>query len=120
MPSNTTYDDPNPPTYRQWYQSPLLAEGIHNVFLSHIAGASLDFATVTVGNDTPLSGERVIADNDDPGFTYNGRWKRSQAQFNSGPQPDGNPYHNSTHQTSEIGNNFTYQFSGAHCLLLYV
>ncbi|KAF8968823.1 hypothetical protein BDZ97DRAFT_331274 [Flammula alnicola] len=112
-PYNTTYSDPNPPTYRQWYQTPLLAEGTHNIALSNIAGASVDFAVVTVGENTSLTGQHVIADNDDPGFTYDGKWKRSQAEFNSGPQPDGNPYHNTTHQTNDIGDLFTYRFSGS-------
>ncbi|KDR78324.1 hypothetical protein GALMADRAFT_245443 [Galerina marginata CBS 339.88] len=111
-PYNTTYSDPNPQTYRQWYQSPLLADGTHNVALSHIAGTSFDYAVVTVGDSTPLASEHVIVDNDDPAMVFDGRWRRSQDLFNSGPQPDGFPYHNTTHQTTYIGSSFTYRFSG--------
>ena len=111
-PYNTSYGDPNPQSYRQWYQSPLLSDGSHNIELSHIAGTSLDFAVVTVGQDTPLSGQKVIVDNDDPGLTFNGSWRRSQDPFNSGPQPDGFPYHNTTHHTTDVGSSFTYHFTG--------
>ena len=109
-----TYSDPNPPTYQQWYQSPLLEEGYHSIILSNLAGnASVDFAVVTVGEDTPLNGTLIIADNDDPGFNYTGKWSRSQHLFIPGLQkPEGYPYHNSTHQTSEIGSSLTYQFTG--------
>ncbi len=109
-----TYSDPNPPTYQQWYQSPLLEEGYHSIILSNIAGdASVDFAVVTMGEDTPLNGTLIIADNDDLGFNYTGKWSRSQHLFIPGYQkPDGYPYHNSTHQTSEVGSSFTYQFTG--------
>ena len=116
-PYNTSYGDPNPQSYRQWYQSPLLSDGAHNIELSHIAGTSLDFAVVTVGQDTPLSGQTAIVDNDDSGLTFNGNWRRSQDAFNSGPLPDGFPYHNTTHQTTDIGSSFTYHFSGAPTFL---
>ncbi|KAH9476879.1 hypothetical protein JR316_0010795 [Psilocybe cubensis] len=112
VPYNTSYADPNPQTYRQWYQSPLLADGPHVVALSHIAGTSLDYAVVTVGPSTPLTNEHIIVDNDDPGVTFNGTWSRSHSMFNSGPQPDGFPYHNTTHQSSTVGSSFTYRFSG--------
>lgn len=117
-PAPATYSDPNPPSYREWYQSPLLSEGTHNLFLSQVAGASIDFVTVTVGENTALANQLVIADNDDAGFSYNGKWRESTAQFNSGPRPDGNPYHNSTHQTNYIGDTFTYKFTG-ECLFRY-
>ncbi|PPQ79302.1 hypothetical protein CVT25_002579 [Psilocybe cyanescens] len=111
-PYNTSYSDPNPQTYRQWYQSPLLPDGPHFVSLSHIAGTSLDYAVVTVGPSTPLTNEHIIVDNDDPSVTFNGTWGRSQSMFNSGPQPDGFPYHNTTHQANAVGSSFTYLFSG--------
>ncbi|KJA17884.1 hypothetical protein HYPSUDRAFT_70381 [Hypholoma sublateritium FD-334 SS-4] len=113
-PYYVAYTDPSPPTYMQWYQSPLLEEGDHNISLSNIAGgASVDFAVVSVGEDTPLSDTLIITDNDDLAFNYTGQWLRSQHAFISGLQkPNGNPYYNSTHQTSDVGSFFTYQFTG--------
>ncbi|KAF8154193.1 hypothetical protein B0H34DRAFT_80479 [Crassisporium funariophilum] len=112
LPYNTSYADPNPPTYRQWYQSPTLQEGTHNITLSHIAGTAFDYAEVIVGNDTPLGGQSAIVDNDDSAITYNGRWRRNQDFFNSGTHADGFPYHNSTHQTTDTGDAFTFRFAG--------
>ncbi|CAA7262076.1 unnamed protein product [Cyclocybe aegerita] len=111
-PYNSSYSDPNPQTYRQWYQSPQLSDGAHTVTLSNLAGTSFDFAVVNVGPDTPLVGQPVIADNDDSGFTFNGTWQRNLAGFNSGPNADGFAFHNSTHDTWSVGSGFTYRFTG--------
>ena len=112
QPINTSYNDPNPPSYRQWYQSPTLTEGLHQISLSHIAGTSLDFAVVTVGNDTPLAGQIAIVDNEDPGITFNGNWTRSEASFVSGQFSDGLPFHNSTQDSTTIGDTLTFLFTG--------
>jgi len=118
-PYTTSYSDPNPSSYRQWYQTPQLSEGSHNISLSNIAGTSLDFAVVKVGKNTPLAGQTVIVDNDDPGFRYDNKWQRNQAQFNSGPYPDGLPFGNTTHQTTYVGSSFTYRFSGKSLLSFF-
>ncbi|KAF9529092.1 hypothetical protein CPB83DRAFT_765783 [Crepidotus variabilis] len=112
--SNTSYSDPNPQTYRQWYQSPVLADGLHNLTLGNIAGTALDFAVVTVGPDTPLNAQTVIVDNDDPAMVYSkkkGKWRRNMSSFNSGPNPDGFGYGNTTHDTTYVGSSFSYNFS---------
>ena len=110
-PTNTSYNDPNPPSYRQWYQSPTLTEGSHNISLS-LAETSLDFAIVTAGNDTPLAGQIAIADNDNPAITFQGNWKRSRASFNSSQIPDGLPFQNTTQDSTTIGDNLTFLFTG--------
>lgn len=111
-PYNTTYADPNPQSYRQWYQTPTLIDGKHTVLLSHVLGTALDYAVVTVGEDTPLGTNRIIVDNEDPSITYKGSWSRSIAEFDAGSLPDGFPYHNSTQRSSTPGDIFTFQFSG--------
>ena len=111
-PTNTSYNDPNPPSYRQWYQSPTLTEGSHNISLNNLAGTSLDFAVVTVGNDTPLAGQIAIVDNEDPAITFKGNWHLSKESSASGQFPDGLPFHNSTHQSTTIGDSLTFQFTG--------
>ncbi|KAF8797548.1 hypothetical protein BYT27DRAFT_7125254 [Phlegmacium glaucopus] len=112
QPTNTSYDDPNPPSYRQWYQSPTLPQGSHQISLGHLAGTSLDFAVVAVGQDTPLAGQLAIVDNEDPAFTFKGNWKQNKALFNSGQFPDGLPFHNSTQDSSTIGDQLTFRFTG--------
>lgn len=111
-PYNTTYNDPSPQSYRQWYQSPTLAEGKHNISLSHIAGTALDFAVVTVGPNTPLAGTKVIVDNEDPSITYTGSWTRNTDLFVPGSLPHGLPYHNSTRRSVTAGDSFSFSFTG--------
>ena len=111
-PYNTTYADPNPQSYRQWYQTPTLTDGQHTVLLSHVLGTALDYAVVTVGKDTPLGTNRIIVDNEDPLITYKGSWSRSIEEFDAGSLPDGFPYRNSTQRSSTPGDTFTFQFSG--------
>ncbi|EDR08283.1 uncharacterized protein LACBIDRAFT_327392 [Laccaria bicolor S238N-H82] len=99
-------------SYRQWYQTPTLIDGKHTVLLSHVLGTALDYAVVTVGEDTPLGTNRIIVDNEDLSITYKGSWSRSIAEFDAGSLPDGFPYHNSTQRSSTPGDIFTFQFSG--------
>jgi hypothetical protein len=111
-PTNTSYNDPNPPSYRQWYQSPTLAEGSHNISLSLLNGTSLDFAIVTAGNDTPLAGQVAIVDNENPAIKFEGDWTLSKASFNSSQIPDGLPFQNTTQDSTTIGDNLTFLFTG--------
>lgn len=114
-PFNTSYSDKNPPTYRQWYQSPTLSAGTHTISLTDVAGASLDYAVVTAGNGTPLNRQSVIVDNDDPAIAYSkkyGKWTRNMGAFNSGPNPDGYGFGNTTADSSWVGSSFSYKFSG--------
>ena len=119
-PTNTSYNDPYPPSYRQWYQSPTLPEGSHNISLTHLAGTSLDFAIVTAGNDTPLAGQVAIVDNENPAITFQGNWTQNKASFNSSQIPDGLPFQNTTRDSTTIGDNLTFLFTGTlsyqtHC-----
>ena len=107
----TSYNDPNPPSYRQWYQSPTLPEGSHNISLSNINGTSLDFAIVTAGNDTPLAGQVAIVDNGNPAITFQGNWKQGKASFVSS-QIGGLPFQNTTQDSTTVGDSFTFRFTG--------
>jgi len=107
-----TYGDPNPPSYRMWYESSPLPDGEHTVTLSRLADSSVDFAVVGVGESTPLLEERLIVDNEDLGISYKGQWRRSQEMFNSGPLADGAPYRRTTHRTENVGDTFTVRFTG--------
>ena len=119
-PTNTSYNDPNPPSYRQWYQSPTLTEGVHNISLSLLNQTSVDFAIVTAGNDTPLNGQLAIVDNENPSITYQGNWTQNKSSFNSSQIPTGLPFQNTTQDSTTIGDNLTFLFNGAlsyrsHC-----
>lgn len=111
-PTNTSYNDPNPPSYRQWYQSPTLTEGPHQITLSNLSGPSLDFAVVTVGNNSPLEGHVIIVDNEDPSITFEGDWQLNSTLSHSTQFPEGLAFHNSTQDSSAIGANLTFRFTG--------
>lgn len=96
----------------QWYQSPLLAEGTHTIVVNQMAGTSVDYAIVTVGLNTPLTGMTAIVDNDDPSIQFTGGWMRNTNQFDSGSVPDGFPYRNSTHRSSTPGDTALFRFQG--------
>jgi hypothetical protein len=112
-PFKTSYNDPNPPSYRQWYQSPTLPQGSHNITLSQLNGTSLDFAIVTAGKDTPLAGKFAIVDNTSPAITFKGKWKQNNASFISGQIPVGLPFQNTTQDSTTVGDSLTFPFNGA-------
>jgi hypothetical protein len=119
-PFQTSYNDPNPPSYRQWYQSPTLPEGSHNITVSQLTGTSVDFAIVTAGNDTPLAGQIAIVDNQNPLITFQGDWKQDNASFISSQILVGLPFQNTTQNSTTVGDSLTFLFTGTfsyrtHC-----
>ena len=111
-PYNTSYMDPIPQTYIQWYQSPTLAEGNHIIKVERVDETSLDYATIAVGQNTPLSGKKIIVDNDDSAIHYSGSWTRNTDEFFSGGDSKGHPFRNSTHRSTTPGDTITFLFSG--------
>ena len=108
----TSYMDPTPSTYLQWYQSPTLSEGNHTIKVDGIFGTSLDYATITVGQNTPLSGKKIIVDNDNSAIHYSGTWTRNTDEFVPGNSSKGLPFRNSTHRSTTPGDTITFLFSG--------
>ncbi|KAG5640989.1 hypothetical protein DXG03_006442, partial [Asterophora parasitica] len=106
-----------PPSAVQWYQSPILPEGLHTINITRIAGTSLDYAVVASGQQTPLVGlgQRLIVDDDDDALTYTGSWTRMEGAYESSDNPHrGMPYGNATHESSTPGSAATFLFSGAY------
>jgi hypothetical protein len=65
------------------------------------------------GQNTPLSGEILIVDDDDSSITYEGSWTQNTNMFTSSGAPSsGLPYGNSTHQTTSTGASATFRFTG--------
>ncbi|KAF8891350.1 hypothetical protein BD779DRAFT_198630 [Infundibulicybe gibba] len=112
---NSSFPNPTSQTYLQWYQSPQLSEGNHTISLTNLADVSVDFIVVTAGPDTPLSGQTIIVDDDDPSIHYIGSWGYDKTLFNSDPStinPEGFPFHNGTHRSLMEGNALAFEFSG--------
>jgi hypothetical protein len=116
-PYNTSYMDPNPQSYLQWYQSPTLPEGNHTIKVDGVDGAALDYATITAGQNTLLWGKKVIVDNDDHSIHYSGSWTRNTDEFVPGGNPKGLPFRNSTHRSTTPGDSIAFRFSGQSCPL---
>lgn len=110
----TTYYMDTPESYIQWYQSPTLTEGPHILKADGIWGTGIDYATVTVGQQTPLAGKNIIVDNDDPSVHYSGSWTRNTNRFLA--TVSGLPFRNSTHRSNTPGDTITFRFTG-HSLI---
>ncbi|KAF8869286.1 hypothetical protein BD779DRAFT_762674 [Infundibulicybe gibba] len=112
-PYNTSYNDPHPQNYLQWYQSPILPDGTHKLTLDGIAGTSVDFAVISAGPKTPLdSNQKVIVDDDSPEIQYSGKWTRNMDPFVCSENPNGFPFHNGTHQSVLAGDVASFRFAG--------
>ncbi|KAJ7584357.1 hypothetical protein C8J56DRAFT_789922 [Mycena floridula] len=104
--------------YHQFYQSPLLLDGKHSINLSSIV-TGVDYAVVTAGQTTPLSGTTILVDDDNPEITYSGSgWQRNTdlIQVGSG-YLDAEPVGNATHRSATVGDSFSFQFSGTSVAL---
>ncbi|KAF8878210.1 hypothetical protein BD779DRAFT_1474887 [Infundibulicybe gibba] len=117
LPYNASYDDPNPQNYRQWYQSPHLDDGVHTIQLDNIAGTSVDFMVVSSGPSTPLAGQKIIVDDDDPSIIYSGDWTRNRSPYYSAEPPNGLPFRNGTHQSMTPGDTAIVRFTGSSIAL---
>ncbi|PPQ80154.1 hypothetical protein CVT24_006562 [Panaeolus cyanescens] len=106
------FDDPTPQTYKQWYQSPTLSEGLHFISLTQLRVVALDMILITIGANTPLNGKTLFIDNEDPQISYSGQWRQNREGFQPIGLPPGIPIHNSTHRTENIGDSITFRFTG--------
>ncbi|KAF8874034.1 hypothetical protein BD779DRAFT_1451272 [Infundibulicybe gibba] len=102
-PYNTSYDNPTFESCQQWYQSPHLDDGVHTIQLDNMVTTSVDFMVVSAGPSTPLLGQTIIMDDDDPSITYSGNWKRNTEPFHITKGSIGLPFHNGTHQSTTPG-----------------
>ncbi len=122
-PVETSYDDINThtPSYQQWYHSPILSDGPHNVTLANVVGASIDFAVITVNASTTLSVQQpvIVDDGDLAAITYTGvGWVEDVGDNNLHPLGDVPfnsavaPYGNSAHLGTRVGDGFFFNFTG--------
>ncbi|KAJ6559170.1 hypothetical protein DFH09DRAFT_1162112 [Mycena vulgaris] len=96
-----------------YFESPILEDGLHTVV--YAAGAmslypTFDYLTVTAGSTTQLLGQTVIVD-DSEIAEYSGQWS-TQSLTQLPLARSSAIYRNTTHWTSTVGDNFTFQFNG--------
>ncbi|KAK7435050.1 hypothetical protein VKT23_019858 [Stygiomarasmius scandens] len=100
--------------YTQWYQVPLLEDGVHTVMVSELQGG-LDYVVITAGPSTPFDETtNVMVDDDDVSeIHYSGNWIRNTDIITiNGGRPSGPPLGNTTHRTNTVGDSLTFQFAG--------
>ncbi|KAG6914969.1 hypothetical protein DXG01_014168 [Tephrocybe rancida] len=60
---------------QQWFSTPVLNDTTHTVSVTNFPrNFSLDYALVTTGGQTPLDGEILIVNDNDPLIVYSGFW----------------------------------------------
>ena len=108
------FDDPTGSTYRQWFQSPTLADGFHAISVENCTnGTALDFAAIKVGTrNYNLTQSTIVVDNESPSILYTGHWSRNTSVITLGTTFRAYPYGNSTHRSSTPGDTFTFRFTG--------
>lgn len=101
----------------QWYESPVLPEGSHQLDIANLHGQSIDFLLITPGPNTSLKGETVLVDDSNVDIAYDGAgWQEirgGQRAIKDGrlavPLDDG------IHETAEVGDALQFTFFGTFC-----
>ncbi|KAG6907196.1 hypothetical protein DXG01_009976, partial [Tephrocybe rancida] len=94
-----------------FYKTPTLSEGLHNVTIYTFSNVVYDYMVVTAGNHTLLAGERLILDDVDEAFVYDGTWTRNQTTL-VGTTQTRQPYGSSMHQSTSEGASAVLSFTG--------
>ncbi|KAG5351410.1 hypothetical protein C0989_006552 [Termitomyces sp. Mn162] len=97
------------------YQSPLLNNSIHMMNISGFLSMGFDYATVTAGDNTPLTGTNLIIDKGDPSVTSDGNWTPNNSLVTQ-DTISLRAYGNTTQQTSSMGASATFKFSGLYSI----
>lgn len=117
---NSSYGSRNvPQSYIQWYQSPLLPDGKHEITVGNLDETAVDIVIITVGPTTSLANRMVFVDNNDHAIEYTGDWMENDSQFQAGHLPDGFAVGNTTQRSTTIGDMMTFRFSGASEIMKY-
>jgi hypothetical protein len=81
-------------------------------------GEAVDYLVITPGDDTPLNGETLLVDDTYSGIHYSGSgWSSVDSNFSlvqrqNSPSIHAQALQNGTHQTSNIGDSFTFYYTG--------
>ncbi|KAK7472219.1 hypothetical protein VKT23_000341 [Stygiomarasmius scandens] len=104
---------PEPGVNCQWYTSYTLDDAsTHHIQASQLDKVSVDFAVITAGNNTPLTGKTIIVDDNSPEIQWSGQWQeQSNYTFPAGVDVS-RPFGNGTHTSANVGDSTTFQFAG--------
>jgi len=112
---------PEPEVNCQWYTSYTLDDtSTHRIEASQLDKVSIDFAVITAGNNTPLTGKTIIVDDSSPEIKWSGQWQeQSNYKFPAGVDI-GRPFGNATHTSANVGDSMTFQFAGEYFGIFYL
>jgi len=97
----------------QWLTSyPLDDLEAHTIEISKIIGVGVDFAVVTVGNNTPLEDSTLIVDDVNEEITWHGNWNEHRGLKYATGLLDGRPFGNGTKESSTVGDSMEFTFAG--------
>ncbi|KAG6917202.1 hypothetical protein DXG01_003406 [Tephrocybe rancida] len=94
------------------YRSPVLPEATHNITFSEFPLMNIDYILINAGQNTPLSGERLMVDESDSSIVFNGAWTRNTSILNDSSGQSRYAFNNATRQTISRGATATFSFSG--------
>ncbi|KAG6881830.1 hypothetical protein C0993_012671, partial [Termitomyces sp. T159_Od127] len=101
-------------TIGAFYQSQILPDTIHNLTMSDGSNqnnlVTIDYITITAGESTPLQGERLIVDDNDPSVVFEGEWVLGTDPVLHVQDISRLAYENTTHRTSSPGASATFHF----------
>ncbi|KAK7442495.1 hypothetical protein VKT23_016093 [Stygiomarasmius scandens] len=109
---DTTSDYPELAVDSQWYTSEMLEDTLHSVQVSNLNGTDVDFAVVTIGENTPLEEQTIIVDDNSSEIIWNGQWQeRTDYRYPTGIT-DARPFQDGAHISTDVGDTMAFQFAG--------
>jgi hypothetical protein len=100
-----------------------MSSGHHSVTITQMQGESVDYLIITPGNDTPLDGETLVVDDTYSGIHYSGSgWISVTSDFGflQYTTVHAQAFQNGTHQTSSVGDSFTFSYTGQLFFMIYL
>ncbi|KAG6915585.1 hypothetical protein DXG01_010853 [Tephrocybe rancida] len=97
-----------------WYETPSMPDNntTHTIAFHDFPTMLIDYAVVTAGRETPLTGQTLLADDTDTTIEYSGRWTRSSSVIEGTNVASRAPVDGSTYGTDDQHASATFRFTG--------
>ncbi|KAG6836804.1 hypothetical protein H0H93_003050 [Arthromyces matolae] len=97
-----------------WYQSPILPDtnDTHTITFDDFPTMLIDYAVVSAGSKTILTGQTLLVDNTDPAIAYQGDWRTSTAIVAAANATSRAPVGGSICETTDGKASAVFQFVG--------
>ncbi|KAG6909663.1 hypothetical protein DXG01_016243 [Tephrocybe rancida] len=95
-----------------WYETPSMPDATHTIFFHDFPTMLIDYAVVTAGRETPLTGQTLLVDDTDAGIEYTGSWMQSSSVIQGTNATSRAPVGGSTYGTGDQHASATFRFTG--------